>query len=53
MQQKFVQMISLGMNCSVAASMRKYGFRSFSGPFDWVVSPFIEKSKYGGGNTCS
>lgn len=38
----FTNYISLGGKCSVAASMAKYGFRSFSGPFDWCISNFIE-----------
>lgn len=38
----FDNYISLGGNCFVAASMSKYGFRSFSGPFDWCKSNFIE-----------
>lgn len=38
----FDNYISLGGNCFVAASMFKYGFRSFSGPFDWWKSNFIE-----------
>lgn len=32
--------ISLGWYCGVAASMSKYGLRSFSGPFDWYFSDF-------------
>lgn len=30
--------ISLGFNCSVAASLRKYGLRNRDYPFDWGVS---------------
>ncbi len=30
--------ISLGWFCGTAASLSKYGFRSFSGPFDWYYS---------------
>ena len=40
--EMFDNYISLGGNCSVAASMSKYGFRSFSGPFDWCRSNFIK-----------
>lgn len=32
--------VSLGWYCGVAASMSKYGLRSFSGPFDWYYSNF-------------
>lgn len=38
----FINYISLGARCNVASSMSKYGLRSFSGPFDWCVSDFIE-----------
>lgn len=38
----FANYISLGARCNVALSMSKHGFRSFSGPFDWCVSNFIE-----------
>lgn len=39
----FANYISLGGECFIAASMAKYGLRSFSGPFDWCISPpFIE-----------
>ena len=31
-------MISIGFNCAVAASLRKYGLRSRDYPFDWGVS---------------
>jgi len=31
--------ISLGSLCPIASSMDKYGLRSFSGPFDWLVTP--------------
>lgn len=30
--------VSLGSACPVAASMSKYGLRSFSGPFDWLIT---------------
>lgn len=36
----FKNYISLGGYCGVAASMAKYGLRSFSGPFDWLISEF-------------
>lgn len=48
----FEQIVSLGHNCPVAASMEKYGFRSFSGPFDWLGSKFVsnyEDSEIQGG----
>lgn len=32
--------VSLGWYCGVAASLSKYGLRSFSGPFDWYYSNF-------------
>lgn len=31
--------ISLGSACPVAASMGKYGLRSCSSPFDWLITP--------------
>lgn len=34
----FDAFVSLGPNCGIAASMSKYGFRSFSGPFDWLIT---------------
>lgn len=34
----FDNFISLGYKCKVAASMQKYGLRSFSGVFDWCCS---------------
>ena len=34
----FSNFVSLGEACKVAASMSKYGLRSFSGPFDWVIT---------------
>ena len=35
----FDYFISLGSACHIAASMGKYGLRSFSAPFDWLVTP--------------
>lgn len=35
----FDNFISLGDACAVAASMSKYGSRSWSGVFDWLVTP--------------
>jgi hypothetical protein len=35
--------ISLGSDCSIAYHLQKYGLRSFSFPFDWILSPKIEK----------
>jgi len=31
--------ISLGSMCPIASSMSKYGLRSFSGVFDWLITP--------------
>lgn len=36
----FDNFISLGWFCGTAASMKKYGLRSFSGPFDWYFNDF-------------
>jgi len=36
----FQQFISLGFFCGIAASLSRYGLRSFSGPFDWCFSDF-------------
>ncbi len=36
----FENFISLGWFCGTAASMSKYGLRSWSGPFDWYFSNF-------------
>lgn len=30
--------VSLGSACPMASSMSKYGLRSFSGPFDWLIT---------------
>lgn len=35
---KFESFVSLGTECPVAASMSKYGLRSWSGVFDWLVT---------------
>ena len=35
----FDYFISLGFTCPVASSMSKYGLRSFSGVFDWLITP--------------
>lgn len=40
--KKYDSYVSLGPNCSIAASLEKYGFRSFSSPFDWVFVEGIE-----------
>lgn len=37
-KKKFEQFVSLGYSCPVAASMGKYGLRSWSGVFDWLVT---------------
>lgn len=34
----FESFVSLGQNCPVAASMSKYGLRSWAGPFDWLIT---------------
>lgn len=34
----FDYFISLGSHCPIAASMGKYGLRSFSAPFDWLIT---------------
>lgn len=34
----FDYFISLGSSCPIASSMAKYGLRSFSGPFDWLIT---------------
>lgn len=34
----FDNFISLGSACPVAASMAKWGLRSWSGPFDWLTT---------------
>lgn len=36
----FENFISLGWFCGTAASMSKYGLRSWFGPFDWYFSNF-------------
>lgn len=40
---KFAQFISLGPACHVASSMGAYGLRSWSGPFDWLVTRDLDK----------
>lgn len=34
----FDYFVSLGYSCPTASSMSKYGLRSFSGLFDWLIS---------------
>lgn len=34
----FQNVISLGFFCSISLDLEKMGLRSFSGPFDWVIS---------------
>ncbi len=34
----FEYFISLGPSCFIASSMGKYGLRSFSAPFDWLIT---------------
>lgn len=36
----FKNFISLGGACDVAMGLKKYYLRSYSGPFDWIVSSF-------------
>ncbi len=38
--KQFSNCVSLGWLCATAGSMSKYGFRNFSGPFDWYYSDF-------------
>ncbi len=37
-KQKFDNFVSLGSKCPVASSMSKYGLRSWSGVFDWLIT---------------
>lgn len=34
----FHSFVSLGESCPISASMSKYGLRSYSGPFDWLIT---------------
>lgn len=38
----FSNFVSLGAACPTASSMSKYGLRSWSGPFDWLVTESLE-----------
>lgn len=38
----FSNFISLGSACLTASSMSKYGLRSWSGPFDWLVTDSLQ-----------
>lgn len=38
----FANFISLGSACQTASSMSKYGLRSWSGPFDWLVTDSLK-----------
>ena len=38
----FANIVSIGSSCVMAASMAKYGFRNWSGPFDWIVTQQFE-----------
>ena len=40
MLNNFKNFISLGYFCEVAGELEKYGFRSASYPFDWMISDF-------------
>ena len=37
--QHYENIVSLGYYCGVARDLEKLGLRSFSGPFDWMLSP--------------
>ena len=39
-QDKYINCISLGWYCDTASSCSRLGLRSFSGPFDWILSDF-------------
>lgn len=39
-QDKYINCISLGWYCGTASSCSRLGLRSFSGPFDWILSDF-------------
>ena len=36
--KEYKHFISLGYFCSVAMELERFGLRSESGPFDWVIS---------------
>lgn len=38
----FSNFISLGQACPTASSMSKYGLRSWSGPFDWLITDSLQ-----------
>lgn len=38
----FDNFVSLGYSCPTASCMSKYGLRSWSGPFDWLVTADLE-----------
>ncbi len=38
----FRNFISLGQACPTASSMSKYGLRSWSGPFDWLITDKLQ-----------
>lgn len=42
----FSNFISLGCACPTASSMSKYALRSWSGPFDWLVTEQFDKVLY-------
>lgn len=42
----FSNFVSLGSSCHTAASMSGYGLRSWSGPFDWLISGSLEWVMY-------
>ena len=41
--EKYKNIISLGMFCSVAMELERKGLRTASYPFDWVISESFEK----------
>lgn len=38
----FSNFVSLGPHCATAASMSKFGLRSWSGPFDWLITDHLK-----------
>lgn len=42
----FENFISLGNACPVAASMEKWGMRSWAGPFDWLITYSLKEVLY-------
>ena len=42
----FENFVSLGPACPTASSMAKYGLRSWSGVFDWLITPELKNVLY-------